>query len=286
MRWFSRKSRTWYEDLRPSSVEVPGPPVGSEYSSPNVSVTRLQASATSITSSLRMLRRLAAPIKPMMIAGDLNGHVGVTKDGYSCHGGFGYESRNADGERNLVYAESHNLTIVNTVYRKHDSHFISFYSGSTRTQIDFVLVKDRDRNLVTDAKVVPYRPTTSTADMCFEDRPSEAEARRAMRSVKDQVVVSEKKEAAVTLRIRLPTVTTVDETWKNATDAILSASRSELGTTKPGQRKFRSAEFETRSTENRVGGIFPRLVDGRERRQPNARGHSCFLFFQTPPLDP
>ncbi|VDP19224.1 unnamed protein product [Heligmosomoides polygyrus] len=63
----------------------------------------------------------------IIVAGDLNGHVGATKDGYSCHGGFGYGSRNAVGERILDYAESHNLTIVNTVFRKRDYHLISYY---------------------------------------------------------------------------------------------------------------------------------------------------------------
>ncbi|VDP25185.1 unnamed protein product [Heligmosomoides polygyrus] len=92
----------------------------------------------------------------IIVADDLNGHVGATKDGYRCHGGFGYGSRNADGERILEYAESHNLTIVNTVFRKRDSHLIQYYSGSSKSQIDFVVVKDRDRSLVTDAKVVPY----------------------------------------------------------------------------------------------------------------------------------
>ncbi|VDO97605.1 unnamed protein product [Heligmosomoides polygyrus] len=92
----------------------------------------------------------------IIVAGDLNDHVGATKDGNCCHGGFGYGLRNADGERILDYAESHNLTIVNTVFRKRDSHLISYYSGGTKTQKDFVLVKDRDRGLVTDAKVVPY----------------------------------------------------------------------------------------------------------------------------------
>ncbi|VDP09570.1 unnamed protein product [Heligmosomoides polygyrus] len=72
----------------------------------------------------------------IIVAGDFNGHVVATKEGNSCHGGFGYGSRNADGERILEYAESHNLTIVNT--------------------IDFVLVKDRDRSIVTDTKIVPY----------------------------------------------------------------------------------------------------------------------------------
>ncbi|VDO66764.1 unnamed protein product [Heligmosomoides polygyrus] len=45
------------------------------------------------------------------------------------------------------------------------------------------------------------------------------------------------KEAAVISRVRLPTVTTVDETWKKATDAIRQAAQSELGITKPGRRK-------------------------------------------------
>ncbi|VDP06041.1 unnamed protein product [Heligmosomoides polygyrus] len=92
----------------------------------------------------------------IIVAGDLNGHVGATKDGYSCHGGFGYGSRNADGERILEYAESHNLTIVNTVVRKRDSNLISYFSVISMSQIDFVLVKDRDRHIVTDAKTVPF----------------------------------------------------------------------------------------------------------------------------------
>ncbi|VDO93779.1 unnamed protein product [Heligmosomoides polygyrus] len=45
---------------------------------------------------------------------------------------------------------------MNTVLRKRNPHLISFYSGNTKTQTDFVLVRDRDRNLVTDAKIVPY----------------------------------------------------------------------------------------------------------------------------------
>ncbi|KAL6742029.1 hypothetical protein Aduo_015229 [Ancylostoma duodenale] len=92
----------------------------------------------------------------IIIAEDLNGHMGTAKDGYSCHRGFGYETRNVDGERILEFADSHNLVIVNTKFRKRSSHLVSFYSGNTQTHIDFVLVRHRDQNFVTDAKVVPY----------------------------------------------------------------------------------------------------------------------------------
>uniref|UniRef100_A0A8L8KVC0 G_PROTEIN_RECEP_F3_4 domain-containing protein n=1 Tax=Heligmosomoides polygyrus TaxID=6339 RepID=A0A8L8KVC0_HELPZ len=96
------------------------------------------------------------------------------KDGYCCHGGFGYGSCNVDGERIPEYAESHDLTTVNMKSRKRDSHLISFYSGNTETQIDFDLVSNRDQGLVTYAKVVPYgRHATSTADLHYEDRSSE-----------------------------------------------------------------------------------------------------------------
>ncbi|VDO77090.1 unnamed protein product [Heligmosomoides polygyrus] len=44
-----------------------------------------------------------------------------------------------------------------------------------------------------------------------------------------------KKEAAVISRVRLPTVTTVDETWKKTTDAIRQAARSEAWTTEGRQ---------------------------------------------------
>ncbi|VDP46647.1 unnamed protein product [Heligmosomoides polygyrus] len=96
------------------------------------------------------------PKDVIIVAGDLNGYVCATKDGCSSHGSFGYGSRNEDDERILKYTESHNLTIMNTVFRKRDSHLISYYSGSSKSQIDFVLVKYRDRSIVTDAKIVPY----------------------------------------------------------------------------------------------------------------------------------
>ncbi|VDO78449.1 unnamed protein product [Heligmosomoides polygyrus] len=96
------------------------------------------------------------PKDVIIVAGDLNGHVGATKDGNSCHDGFGYGLHNTDSVHILEYADSHNLTIMNTVFRKRNSHLISFYSGNTKTQIDFVLMRDRDRNLVTDAKIVSY----------------------------------------------------------------------------------------------------------------------------------
>ncbi|VDP13440.1 unnamed protein product [Heligmosomoides polygyrus] len=155
----------------------------------------------------------------IIVAGDLNGHVGATKDGHSCHGGFGYGSRNADGERILDYAESHKLTIVNTVFQKRDSHLISYYSGGTKTQIDFILVKDRDRGLVTDAKIVPY-----------------------------ETIAPQHRPLICTLKIASP------RQKQKTTDAIRQAAQLELGITKPGRRKVdKQAWLWTNDLKAKVG---------------------------------
>ncbi|VDO81410.1 unnamed protein product [Heligmosomoides polygyrus] len=57
------------------------------------------------------------PTRDVTIVG---GDLGAAKGGYSWF-------RNADGERILKYAESLNLTVVNTGLRKRDFHLISYY---------------------------------------------------------------------------------------------------------------------------------------------------------------
>ncbi|EYB93756.1 hypothetical protein Y032_0179g731 [Ancylostoma ceylanicum] len=66
------------------------------------------------------------PMEDIIVAAaDFNGHVGAAKDGYRCHGGFGYGTRNDYGERILEYADSHDLFIMNTKFRKRSPHLSS-----------------------------------------------------------------------------------------------------------------------------------------------------------------
>ncbi|EYC43087.1 hypothetical protein Y032_0504g2653 [Ancylostoma ceylanicum] len=92
-----------------------------------------------------------------------NGHVGVTKDGLKRHKGFGYEVGHDDGERIFEYIEPHSLVITNTKFHRRSSYLVSLYSGNTRTQIEFVLVRRRDQNLATYAKIGPHE-TVATQD--------------------------------------------------------------------------------------------------------------------------
>jgi len=55
----------------------------------------------------------------VVLAGDMNGHVGSSNVGYDgMHGGFGYGDRNADRPRILEFADRLNLVICKTLIVK------------------------------------------------------------------------------------------------------------------------------------------------------------------------
>jgi hypothetical protein len=55
----------------------------------------------------------------LFIGRDLNGHVVSTRVGFDrVHGGFGYGSRNQEGEGILNFALAYDLIVANTLFRK------------------------------------------------------------------------------------------------------------------------------------------------------------------------
>ena len=66
----------------------------------------------------------------LFIGGDLNGHVGATNVGFErVHRDFGYGSRSQEGEEVLNFALTYDLLIANTLFRKRESHLMTFCSG-------------------------------------------------------------------------------------------------------------------------------------------------------------
>lgn len=93
----------------------------------------------------------------LFIGGDLNGHVGWTRDGFKhVHGGCGYVSRNIEGERILEYAEAFELIIANTFFRKRPSNLITYSSGGNNTQIDYWLARRKQNKLNSRCQSVPH----------------------------------------------------------------------------------------------------------------------------------
>jgi hypothetical protein len=57
--------------------------------------------------------------KKLFIGGDLNGHIGSTRVGFDgVYEGFGYGSRNQEGEGALDFTLAYGLILANTLFRK------------------------------------------------------------------------------------------------------------------------------------------------------------------------
>jgi len=82
------------------------------------------------------------------IGGDFNGHIVVEVDGYNTvHGGFGYGVRNNGGISVLDFVVTYELLVVNSYFRKKEDHLVTFKSSSTKTQIDYFLIRLVNRRL-------------------------------------------------------------------------------------------------------------------------------------------
>jgi hypothetical protein len=106
----------------------------------------------------------------IFIGGDLNVHVGSTRVGFDGdHGGFGYGSRNQEGEGILNFALTYDLIIANTLFRKRVSHLVTFRCDQHCSQIDFILARREDRHACLDCKVIPEENVTPQHKLVVAD---------------------------------------------------------------------------------------------------------------------
>nr|GEX91495.1 craniofacial development protein 2 [Tanacetum cinerariifolium] len=107
-----------------------------------------EAKKKSFWDSLDDFVRECSSTQQLIIAGDLNGHIGANADGFSSmHEGFGYGVRNEEGRTILEFAAAHDLVVVNSFFKKRDAHLITFHSRVHDTQIDYMLVRKWDLTL-------------------------------------------------------------------------------------------------------------------------------------------
>jgi hypothetical protein len=69
------------------------------------------------------------------------------------HGGKGFGSRNVEGEMLLEFADAMGLVVCNTWFTKKDSQKVTYESGGSKTQVDYVLVRKGERPLVSNVTV-------------------------------------------------------------------------------------------------------------------------------------
>ena len=191
------------------------------------------------------------PLSEVLIPlGDWNGHVGATADGYEgVHGGFGYGARNPEGERILDFGVAHNMVVGNTLFKKRDSHLITYVSGDHKTQVDYVLFRSGLRKLLKDVKVIPneeclpqHRLLVCTFKISIPPKPKRKfTARLRTWKLRDPVIEADfKTEFETKCREGAPVdaqTQSTEEIWERLKSNLNSAAESACGQTRGHQWK-------------------------------------------------
>ena len=179
--------------------------------------------------------------------GDWNGHVGKVSAGYEgVHGGHGYGTRNDDGDRILDFAVANDFVIGNTFFEKRNSHLITYQSGPSSTQIDFILLRKQHLKLVKDIKVIPNEECVPqhklvTCDVCLKisKYPHKPFIPRSRKWKLLDTVIKSQFEQSFSDKINNNTYSnsTIEEIWAKLKNTLLETAEEVCGKTKKPLKK-------------------------------------------------
>ena len=135
------------------------------------------------------------------------------------------------------------LFLGNTCFNKRDSHLITYRSGNTATQIDFMLFRKSLRKLVMDVKVIPGKEVALqhqllVCDMMI-DMPPQIKRKFTPRpkvwKLRDPQTCSRFQEVfkAHVPAVETEAATTTEEIWAKLKTGLLKTTEEVCGTTKP-----------------------------------------------------
>ncbi|XP_070013277.1 uncharacterized protein [Nicotiana sylvestris] len=102
--------------------------------------------------------RQVPPAEKLFIGGDFNGHIGASAGGYGeVHGGFGFGERKGGGTTLLDFAKDFGLVIANSRFPKRREHLVTFQNGVAKTQIDYLLLRRCDSEVLGVSTAVSSR---------------------------------------------------------------------------------------------------------------------------------
>ncbi|XDV44123.1 hypothetical protein PO909_012458 [Leuciscus waleckii] len=95
----------------------------------------------------------------LILAGDLNGHVGTDREEYiRWHGGKTRGQRNEEGKTILDFMRTTDLALVNTFFVHGEEQTYTFKSGPNQTVIDYITVRRENLSTIKNCKVIPGEP--------------------------------------------------------------------------------------------------------------------------------
>ena len=149
---------TFLKNYRVRAVPVRCPGVISVYAS---QVGRTWEKKESFVEELEHMIRKIPGNETLIIGGDLNAHLGEwNKDYREKHGQHGYGNSNEEEELWFEMMEANKPCAINTCFKKRGEHLITYKSGNSATQSDYILIRQEDRSKVKNAKVLPYEAVT------------------------------------------------------------------------------------------------------------------------------
>lgn len=183
----------------------------------------------------------------MLLCGDFNGHIGEKSAGYEgIHVSFGYSDCNPEGDRLLEFSMANYLAICNSFFKKKVNHLITYQSGGSSSQVDYILVKRSKFGLVTNIKVIPGEECVTHHKLLICDlslkftKPHKQSFTPRIRSwkLRDPEIKKSFSEAVkAQLSNSSNNITNVDERWQLLNDSLLKAAHEVCGITKKRTRR-------------------------------------------------
>ena len=183
----------------------------------------------------------------LVVAGDLNGHVGRDRDGYDgVHGGHGLGVRNEEGINIMDFATAYQMRLMNTYYKKRENHLVTYNSGGRRSQIDFIMLRKEYTKECKNCKVLLKEAITTEHRVLIAElevkatRKRRVEGRKLIRwwKLKTNEVREEFRRSIVERMANAHEVTTenVEEWWEENAGFIRSCGEKVCGRSS-GQKK-------------------------------------------------
>ena len=145
----------------------------------------------------------------------------------------------SEDERILEYALAYDLFLGNTRFKKHDSHLITYRSGNTATQIDFVLFQKSLRKLVMDVNVIPGEEVALQHQLLVCDIMIDMPPQIKCKFIPHpkvwilKCVADSRKSSNHVLAIETEAATTTEEIWAKLKTGLLKTTEEACGTTEP-----------------------------------------------------
>ena len=117
----------------------------------------------------------------VIIGGDLNGHVGMNGRESTSHGNIGLSERNEEGDRVVEFANTFDLVIANTWFTKTRNQLITFKSGNSESQIDYILTNRRHLKDIINCKTIPGEAVVSQHRLVVMDLRTRTKKKRQYR---------------------------------------------------------------------------------------------------------